>query len=300
MRLSVIVPNLDAPAVDRTVRAILAQEGARAAEIVVAGRDAPARLAAFAGDAMVRHLDLSPRPPGAARNAGAAATAGDVLVFVDADCEPEPGWLAAHAARHAAGETVVGGAVLWDADNYWTLADNVSMFHPVAAHHPAGPRPFLPSLNLSVARHAWDAAGGMDPVLRSGEDVDLTARLGAMGHRPFFAPEARVWHRPPRADARAILAHWYRSGRWMIHVRRDHPEWFGASPWLYRRAALVLLAPLIAAAATWPIYRPGAAGTRHPGTLPAVYATKLAWCAGAARPVDLAAARRAAAAGGLG
>ena len=299
MTVSAIIPNLDAPAVDRTVRAVLAQRGAHADEVLVVGRDAPGRMAAFAGAPRVRHVDASPRPPGAARNLGAALAAGSVLAFVDADCEPEPGWLAAHLARHAAGETVVGGGVLWDDANYWMLADNISMFHPFAAERPAGPRPFLPSLNLCVARAAWEAAGGMDPVLRSGEDIDFTARLAALGHRPFFAPEARVWHRPPRASARAMLAHWRQSGRWMIHVRRGHPEWFAAPPWLYRPLALVVLAPLIAAAATWPIYRSGAAGARHPATLPAVFATKLAWCAGAARPVDLTAARRAAAAHGL-
>lgn len=297
--VSVIIPNLDCPTVDRAVRAVLAQQGARADEILIVGRDAPDRLSAFADHASIRHVDASPRPPGAARNLGAALATGDLLVFVDADCEPEPGWLAAHLARHAAGATVVGGGVLWDDANYWTLADNISMFHPFAADRTEGPRRFLPSLNLSVARRAWEAAGGMDPVLRSGEDVDFTARLGELGHPPLFAPEARVWHRPPRTTASAMLAHWHRSGRWMIHVRRAHPAWFGAPGWLYHRLWLVLMAPLIAAAATRPIYRPGAAGARHLATLPAVYATKLAWCAGAAHPVDLAAARRAAAERGI-
>jgi len=292
MTCSVIIPNLDAPAVDRTVRAVQSQRGARADEILVVGRDGPGRLAGL--DGMV-HVDASPRPPGAARNLGAARAGGELLVFVDADCEPEPDWLAAHLARQAAGHSVVGGGVLWDTDNYWTLADNVSMFHPYAAALPAGPRPFLPSLNLSVTRAAWDAAGGMDPVLRSGEDVAFTAGLARLGHRPFFAPEARVWHRPPRAGARAVWAHWRQSGRWMIHLRRAHPEWFDQPAWLYHPAALAVLAPLIAAAATRPAFRRGRAGARHPGTLPAVYATKLAWCAGALRPVDLAAARRAAA-----
>ncbi|MFN8424603.1 MAG: hypothetical protein U0470_14905, partial [Anaerolineae bacterium] len=84
--------------------------------------------------------------------------------------------------------------------------------------------------------------------------------------------------------ARDMWRHWYMSGRWMVGVRRRHPDAFGSATWLYRPLALYLLAPAIAAAATARLYGPGRPGRRHPLTLPAVYATKLAWCLGAARP----------------
>jgi len=281
-RVSVIIPNLDSPTVDRTVDGVFAQRGAVPDEVIVVGRDGPGRLT---GDGRVRRVHTGgPRPPGAARNIGIAAASGDVLVFIDADCDPEPDWLGAHLARHGAGETVVGGAVCWDADNYWTLSDNVSMFHAYAPGQPAGARPYLPTLNLSVRRGAIDAAGPFDPELPRGEDLDWTIRLARAGHRPFFEPLARVWHRPARATAHAMWDHWYVSGRWLVGVRGRYPEVFGRYPWLYHPLALRLLAPLIAGAATVPIFRPGGAGWRHPATLPAVYATKVAWCCGAARP----------------
>lgn len=296
-RVSVIVPNLDAPAVDRTIDALARQEGARAHEIIVAGRDGPGRLR---GDGRVRLVDSGgPRPPGAMRNLGVAVATGDLLAFVDADCEPEPGWLAAHLRRQAAGWSVVGGAVLWDDAPYWTMADNLSMFHAFGEGAPGGPRPFLPTLSLSVSRAAWEAAGGMDPVLRCGEDVDFTIRLAAAGHPAYFEPAARLWHRPPRSRARDLWAHAHRSGRWMVPVRRMHPEAFPAPGWLYRPWSLRLLAPAIAAAAAGRIYRRGGPGWRWPAALPAVYLSKIAWCLGGARPVDLS-ARRAASRGDRG
>jgi len=285
---SVIIPNLDSPFVDRTVDAVFAQAGAAPAEVLVVGLDRPGRLR---GDARVRLVETEgPRLPGAARNIGVANARPDtdVFVFTDADCVPEPGWLAAHLARHAAGETVVGGAVLYDADNYWTLADNLSMFHECDAALPPGPRPYLPTLNLSVRRAAFDAAGPLDPGLPRGEDLDWTIRLARAGHRPYFDPAARVWHRPARTTMRAMLDHWYESGRWMPGVRRRHPDVFGRTTWWYRPWIVWLLAPGIAAAATLRLFGPGRPGARHPGTLPAVYATKLAWCWGAARPVPAA------------
>jgi hypothetical protein len=125
----------------------------------------------------------------------------------------------------------------------------------------------------------------MDPAFPRGEDLDWTIRAGRAGFRPFFEPAARVWHRPPGRDtARGVLARWRIAGSWMVLVRRRYPEVFGRAGILRRPAALRLLSPVIAAAATWRIYGPGGAGWRYPAALPAVYATKVAWCWGAARP----------------
>jgi len=280
--ISVIIPNLDSPLVDRTVDAVFAQHGASASEVLVVGRDGPGRLR---GDRRVRVIPTDgPKLPGAARNVGVAAASGRLLVFVDADCVPEPDWLRAHQARHRAGETLVGGAVLWDARPYWTLVDNLSMFHECDPTTPAGRRRYLPTLNLSVSRAAFEAAGPMDPGLPRGEDLDWTIRAAAAGHAPYFEPAARVWHRPPRATARAAWRHWRESGRWMVTVRRRHPRVFHAPPWAYHRALVLVLAPLLAAAATARVFGPGRPGTRYRRALPGVYVTKLAWCAGAAFP----------------
>jgi hypothetical protein len=286
--LSVVIPCLDSPVVDRAVAAVRQQLGA-GGEIVVVGRDGAHRLRP--GQAVFLATD-GPRLPGEARNLGVAACHGELVLFLDADCVPAAGWLAAHLARHHAGEAVVGGAVLWDKRPYWTLADNLSMFHESSAWSTAGHRRYLPTLNLSVARSAFQAVGPMDPGLPSGEDLDWTIRANALGFRPYFEPAARVWHRPSRSSPGHAWAHWRDSGRWMVGVRRRHPEVFGAPNWLYGRAAVLALSPLIAAVAALRLYVPGQPGARHPLTLPAVYLTKLAWCVGASRPAVLDAGQR--------
>jgi GT2 family glycosyltransferase len=281
MDVSVIIPSLDSPVVDRTVDAVFAGS-VPPREVIVVGRDTPGRLR---GDARVSFLRTEQvELPGGARNIGAERASGEILAFVDADCVPEPDWLSAHVSCHRRGETVVGGSVLWDADNYWTLSDNLSMFHEFDVMAAAGPRPYLPTLNLSVRRVAYDAAGPMDPGLPRGEDLDWTIRLAAMGHQPYFEPAARLWHRPQRSSARSVFDHWYQSGRWLVGVRRRHPAVFGSPTWLYGPLPLRLLSPAIAAAAALRLYAPGRPGRRYPNTLPAVYMTKLAWCWGAARP----------------
>ena len=218
---------------------------------------------------------------------GVARARGEIIVFTDADCVPEPGWLAAHLARQAAGETVVGGSVRYDSDNYWSLSDNLSMFHECDPGLPAGPRDYLPTLNLSVTREAFEAAGPMDPDLPRGEDLDWTIRAAARGHRPFFEPAAGLWHRPTRTDARAMWDHWYQSGRWMPGVRRRHAGVLDAPAWLRYPELVLLLTPAIASIATARLYGPGKPGRRHWRTLPAVFVTKLAWALGACRPIEV-------------
>ncbi len=286
-RVAVVIPNLDSPTVDRAVDSVLriareAQDlSAVLHEIVVVGRDRPGRLA---GRSDVRLEETGPLMPGAARNIGVERSAGDVVLFLDADCEVAPGWLRAHVRRQCAGHAVVGGAVAWDTDNYWTLADNIAMFHAFAAHVPAGERPYLPTLNLSVSRAAIDSVGGMNPGLRCGEDLDWTIRLAEAGYPPFFEPRAVVWHRPPRSTPQGLLAHHYRTGRWMPAVRRRYPDVFGRPIWLRDRRALAVFGPAMAAGATLRIMRPGGAGWRHPSTLPAILLAKAAWVAGALQP----------------
>ena len=283
--ISIIIPSLNSPTVDRTVDAIEAQIGASPDEILVVGRDEPGRLD---GDSRVRMITTDgPRLPGAARNIGVQHARGDLLVFVDADCEPEPDWLAAHLARHQAGEGVVGGAVCYDSTPYWQLADNLSMFHECDVSSRPGPREYLPTLNLSVDRCVFELVGPMDPGLPSGEDIDWTVRAAQAGHSPYFEPAARLWHRPPRADIPSVWSHWYRSGRWMVGVRQRHPSAFGVPTWIYRRPILLLLTPAIALRATLRLYGAGRPGRRYPATLPAVFLTKLAWCCGALRPATM-------------
>ena len=123
-----------------------------------------------------------------------AAATGELLLLLDADCVPRPDWLARHRARHAAGETVVGGAVELRGSNYWAQSDNVSMFHEFVPGLPPGPRLLLPTLNLSLRREVFESVGGMDESFpgAAAEDADWTIRIRRGGRRLWFDPAAVV------------------------------------------------------------------------------------------------------------
>ena len=284
MSVSVIIPSLNAPTLPRALAAVTAQTEPPA-EILVVGRDEAGTTAAFPA---VRFIDTgAPVCAARARNLGMAAATGDLFLLLDADCIPRPDWLARHRTRHAAGETVVGGAVELRGSNYWAQSDNVSMFHEFVPELPAGPRFLLPTLNLSVHREVFAVAGGMDESFpgAAAEDADWTIRIRRAGHRLWFDPTAVVAHAPARTTRNDVARHWRNLGHNAVRVRLRYADEFGTPSGARRAWWWRLFSPLIAARITAGVYakRPL---RRHWAALPVVYATKILYCFGAARAID--------------
>lgn len=153
--------------------------------------------------------------PGAARNAGVAATTGPVVAFLEADCEAEPGWLASRLEAHRGGHPVVASAMTCSGPSRpWSWAGHYTVFRARLPGQPAGPlAPDDPAAHgLSFARDVLDRIGPFDETLRIGEDTDTLQRLRDLGIDVWFEPQARTGHRGPRST-RELLADAYHRGR---------------------------------------------------------------------------------------
>jgi hypothetical protein len=270
--------------IDAVVAGVLAQDGIEGVEeVLVVGRDEPGRLRP---GGRVRLIDtVRPVSEPVARNLGLAATRADLVLFLDSDCLPQPGWLREHLAAHAAGHRLVSGSVLAEGEGYWPLVYNLSLFYAFLESAPGGPRPSLPTLNLSLTRGVAEAVGPFDESLTRATDLDWTLRARRAGLGLRFWPAAAVLHRHPRRTLAAVWRDCAGSGFHSRRIRLRHAELLGTPWWLRSRLAVRALSPWLAlwvttaVAARWPAtFR----GRWH--TLPAFLLTKLAWGWGASAP----------------
>lgn len=281
MRVSVIIPSLNSPILDDVLAAVRSQEGIEDVdEILVIGRDEPGLVGA---DGVARLIDTGrPVNSAVARNRGIRESSAPLLLFLDSDCIPRPGWLRAHQAAHEAGHAVVGGSVPPTGDTYWSRGYNLGMFQEYLPTRPAGPRDILPTLNFSVERRVIEAVGLLDETLVRSQDMEWTARMRAAGFQPWFQRDAIIDHRHNRDNFRAVWRDCARSGTYSRQVRLTHSTLLGTPGILRHPTLLRLLSPLIAAAATARIIAGHPAILRrHLSGLPAIYLTKLAWAWGA-------------------
>jgi glycosyltransferase involved in cell wall biosynthesis len=282
-RVSVIIPTLNDPLIEKVVAGVLAQLD-NDDELIVVGKDEQNRIPR---SDRVRFLDSGQAVTApVSRNLGIQAAQGHVLVFIDSDCIPQAGWLEGLLRRLAAGEDVVIGSVLSPTDNYWVLAYNISLFHEFMAFALPGPRRYLPTLNLAVRREVVTRVGLMDETLPRGQDIDWGIRMAQAGYRLYFEPSAAILHCPARTDPGTVWHYSVRTGRNLSRVRLRYADYYRTPAILANPTWVRLFSPLVAAYATSRIFLRAPTLWRYIHTFPAIYGTKIAWCLGAAQQAE--------------
>ena len=239
-RLSVVIVTHDSrAAVTAALPALAAQLGGDDELVVVDNASTDDTLSAIGeiapGALVVRNAANAGFAAGA--NAGARAASGDLLVFLNPDATPAPGFVDAIRAPRESWSAWQGLVTAGDAVN---TSGGVVHFTGIAwagQAAAAGSREvaFLSGACLAIPRAQWERLGGFaEAFFMYQEDVDLSLRLRLAGGRLGVEPAAVVDHDYEFAKG---PAKWRRleANRWATIVR------------CYPGSLLLLLGPALAA-----------------------------------------------------
>ena len=294
MQVSVVIATLDRPAIlTDCLRGVLAELGPGDEIIVVAQgtglqRQATIAAAAAASGATSDPPDTSGSPAGengragremragvpllvvveepepnlpAARNLGLRRASSPVVIFLDDDAVPLPGWTAALVGPFEAGADLVAGRLVEEPD-LTTNAPRLTGARLTCTGHtrrnyntPAsGSSGLAPGGNMAVRRVLALSAGGFDDSFGRGaavyEDTEFAERIRRRGGRVVYAGAAAVEHRAvrsggcwsvaegerdiDRARNMSALFQRHRSGSWPIMAG----AYIGAAKWKVARRRL--------------------------------------------------------------
>lgn len=214
MKISVCIPATRAASVGRAIHSVLAQTWGDWEVVVLGQGDGAAEAALRAatsvgapGESRVRYVHLATRGLSRARNAALEEASGEVVAFLDDDCEADPAWLTTIALAFTAdpGLGVVGGAVapngpVGPLSSCPTLTPAEVVYDPGATplRPPEGwdwiGANFAIRVDLLDRIGPWDEHLGAGAEFPAGEDTDYKLRLEALGVRMLTTPRSRVLH----------------------------------------------------------------------------------------------------------
>jgi len=284
IKISIIIPNLHSPIIDRTLESVLNQNTTYPYEVIVVGMDKYGLVEKYEQVEFIQ----TPTPVGAAeaRNMGIGKACGEWLLFIDSDCIAQPGWIRTFSEAFIEGYKVIGGGVITPEEPFWLLVYNLSMFYGELASQPERDRKFMPTLNLAVHREVIDKVGLMNEGLPRGQDIEWTSRMTLAGYHPRFKPSATVKHLPERKNFKTLREYVRKSGYYMVRVRQQYPQIFHMPTILEKSFAWRILAPFIAGYITGKIFFQTKEVRQHWKILPYIYLQKLSWCYGAAESLS--------------
>lgn len=174
---------------------------------------------------------------GKARNLGAAASHGELLLFVDSDIVLGEGALSRAWSFYKKGISVFGGSIELanEAKTIASLTELFLFFHEQHRGRRFGARRNLPSAILGISREIFKKSGGFKDLSRA-QDTEFTERLVRMGCIIHFIPEV-FGFRTDKASFCAILRKNFYGGRGLFFAR------YSQKP-LFYKVLLFLILPI--------------------------------------------------------
>lgn len=225
--ISVIVPAHNAAAtIGDCLRSLQAQQGVGDSyEIIVVddgSSDGTAELAQQNTITLVHSHKR--RGAAAARNLGIQVARGDILCFTDADCVPQPDWIAQLIQPLQQDTSIVGSKGIYATRQRRIVARFVQIEYEDKYDRlrTQSRIDFVDTYSAAYRRQVLLDNGGFDEGIFFVEDQELSFRLAARSYQMVFQPAAVVYHR----HSDSVVRYFHKKfmiGYWKTQVIRRFP-----------------------------------------------------------------------------
>lgn len=194
MSFSVIIPCKDeAGTVDRLLESLTQQTALDLVQQVIvvdshSTDDTVKRALSFAKQLPIHIVTAKKKGVTHARNEGAAQTAGDMLLFIDADATLPENFIADLAVFIEKGSVDAGGTSLRMPSRDRSISFGARCMNGYARLMQHTPWPIAFGSGLFINKKAFNELGGFDPALYIMEDYDIVLRAKRAGYTVRYAP----------------------------------------------------------------------------------------------------------------
>jgi len=223
MTISVVIPVYNGEKYITHCLDALARQNHMPDEVIVVDDGSTDGSAALAEAKCAQIIRQKNRGPAAARNAGIQSARGELILFTDSDCEPDPEWVmemknslsnpqvtgvkGAYTTRQTG---ITPRLVQYEFEERYDLMDK----YPVID--------FIDTYSAGFRCETLKQMGGFNVSLIKNEDVDLSYRLANAGKTLIFNRKALVSHHHPESWWAYFLAK-TKKAYWRTIVYRLHP-----------------------------------------------------------------------------
>jgi len=226
-KISIIIPTFNSAKVLQKCLESLTNQTIRSEgyEVIVVDDGSTDRTKDTVAKYPVKYLYQQNSGPAAARNHGVEQAQGEVVLFTDADCEPQPNWIE-EMVKPMDDPQVIGvkGAYKTRQKELVARLVQIEYEHKYERMKKFKYIDFIDTYSAGYRKNIFLKYGGFDERYpkASVEDQEFSFRLSHDGYKMVFNPEAVVYH---KHSARLLdyLKKKYKIAFWKVFLLKRHP-----------------------------------------------------------------------------
>ncbi|MFH1598271.1 MAG: glycosyltransferase [Patescibacteria group bacterium] len=227
MNISIIIPAYNAgKIIDRCLRALIDQlkEKSDWEIIVVDDGSTDNTKDQIRKFPEVEYLHQENKGSAAARNLGIRESKGEIILFIDADCEPTATWVEEMIKPFSDSAVMaVKGAYLTNQKSLVARLTQIEFEERYAKMKKADSIDFVDTYSAAFRKQALQQTGIFDEELKMSMDAELAFRVDKAGFKIVFNPQAKVYHQHP-SNWKVYWKKKFWRAYWRMDVYKKYPK----------------------------------------------------------------------------